>query len=86
VLGKVAANPFGLTVYLLPHYGSHSNPMGTAGLYLLRRSGWWISSLFRLVGALFSAHIYLRFSWKISPTTICFFWKIPQNEYRNLRV
>ena len=66
VLGRVAANPFGLTVYLLPQYGSHSNSMGTAGLYLLRRSGWWISSLFRLVGVLFSAHVYLRFSWKIS--------------------
>ena len=62
VLGKVAANPFGSTVYLLPHYGSHSNSMDAAGLYLLHRSGWWISSLFRLVGDLFSAYIYLRFS------------------------
>jgi hypothetical protein len=79
VLGKVATNPFGLTVYLLSHYASHSNSMDTAGLYLLRRSGWWISFLFRLVGALFSAHIYLRFSWNISPTMICFFWKTPQN-------
>jgi hypothetical protein len=35
----VAANPFGLTVYLLPHYDSHSSPMGAAGLYPLCRSG-----------------------------------------------
>jgi hypothetical protein len=35
----VAANPFELTVYLLPHYDSHSSPMGTAGLYPLCRSG-----------------------------------------------
>ena len=26
VLGRVGVNPFGLTVYLLPHYVSHSSP------------------------------------------------------------
>lgn len=47
--------------YLFSHYGSHSSPAGPAGLYLLRSSGWWISPLFRLVGALLSANLYLRF-------------------------
>jgi hypothetical protein len=39
--------------------------MGPAGLYLLRRPEWWISSLFRLVGELYSANIYLRLYSKI---------------------
>ena len=60
----LAAEPFGSTVTCFSYHDSHSSPMGTAGLYPLHRSGWWISPLFRLVGALFSANLYLDFCCK----------------------
>ena len=85
VLGRVAANPKGLTVYLLSHYSSHSSPMSAVGLYLLRRSGWWISSLFRLIGNLFSAHVYLRFCCKISQERTAFL-EDSSREIMNLEV
>ena len=51
--------------------------MGTTGLYLLRRSGWWISLLFRLVGHLFSANFYLRIYWKIPNTNMHIVYNMP---------
>jgi hypothetical protein len=57
--------------------------MGPAGLYLLRRPEWWISPLFRLVGELYSANIYLRLLSKIFESHYTFY---QQPSYTNTKI